>query len=147
MLYPPYPSPLSKSPPWDRVSWCQGAVCINVCMTPVCIANYLNGLYRPHPATQVLLILLLGKCSVGRRHSTLCSCLDHEARDDSVYFGALVPEARLPGAQLPEVLCGLRHHVTPQLHRDPAQLLAPGAQVKVDPRELGLGRKLTHSEG
>lgn len=75
------------------------------------------------------------------------SSLAHELGDDPVEGGALVPEARLPGAQLPEVLCGLRHHVTPQLHRDPAQLLAPGAQVKVDPGELGLGRELTHSEG
>ena len=75
------------------------------------------------------------------------SSLAHELGDDPVEGGALVSEARLPGAQLPEVLCGLRHHVTPQLHRDPAQLLAPGAQVKVDPGELGLGRELTHSEG
>ena len=59
----------------------------------------------------------------------------------------LEAEARLPGAQLPEVLCGLRHDVTPELHRDPAQLLAPGAQVEVDTGELGLGRELPHSEG
>ena len=131
MLYPPYPSPLSKSPPWDRVSWCQGAVCINVCMAAVCIANYLNGLYRPHPATQVLLILLLGKCSVGKRHWTLCSCLDHEARDDSVYFGALVPEAWLPRAELPEVLRRPRHQRVEQFYLDPAQLLAISSQLQV----------------
>ena len=58
--------------------------------------------------------------------------------------GALVAEARLPGAELPEVLRSLGHHVAPELHGDPAQLLAPGAEVKVDAGKLGLGRELSH---
>ena len=44
----------------------------------------------------------------------------------------LEAEARLSGAQLSEVLRRLRDHIGPQLERDPAQLLAAGAQVKVD---------------
>lgn len=67
------------------------------------------------------------------------SALAHELGDHAVEAGALVAEARLPGAELPEVLRSLGHHVTPELHGDPAQLLAPGAQLKVDPGKLGLG--------
>ena len=54
------------------------------------------------------------------------AALDHEVGDDPVDLGSLVAEARLPCAQLPEVLRRLGHHVAPELHRDPAQLLTPG---------------------
>ena len=37
--------------------------------------------------------------------------LDHEARDDAMYFGALVPEARLSGAQLAEIFRSSWHNI------------------------------------
>ena len=54
----------------------------------------------------------------------------------------LEAEARLSGTQLSEVLCRLRDHVRPQLERDSAQLLAAGAQVKVNSGESGLGGEM-----
>ena len=49
--------------------------------------------------------------------------LDHEVGDDPVDLGALVPEPRLPGAQLPEVLSRPRHEVVKQLDLDPPEVL------------------------
>ena len=46
---------------------------------------------------------------------------------------ALEAEARLSGAELPEVLRSLRDDVGPELEGDSAQLLTACAQVKVDP--------------
>merc|ERR1712183_1083154 len=44
--------------------------------------------------------------------------LAHEVGDDPVEGGALEPEALLPGAEGAEVLRGLGHHVSAQLHDD-----------------------------
>ncbi len=43
-----------------------------------------------------------------------------------------VAKALLAGAQAPEVLRRLRHHVRPELHDDPTELLAAGAHVEID---------------
>ena len=55
----------------------------------------------------------------------------------------LEAKARLSSAKLSEVLRGLGDHVGPQLEGDPAQLLAPGAQVEVDSGQSGLGGEMT----
>ena len=49
----------------------------------------------------------------------------------SCHLGSLVPEARLPCAQLSEVLCGSGHEVVKQLYLHPAEVLAIGRDLQV----------------
>jgi len=58
------------------------------------------------------------------------SALAHEVGDDAVEGRALVPESLLSGAEGAEILSGLRHHIGPQLHDDPADGVATGSDVK-----------------
>ena len=64
-----------------------------------------------------------------RRPDTLF--LDHEARDDAMYFGALVPEARFSGTELPEVLRGPGHQPVHQLYLQSAKLLPVSSELHV----------------
>jgi len=59
--------------------------------------------------------------------------LAHEVGDDPVEGGALEPEALLPGAEGAEVLRGLGHHVSAQLHDDLAHRGTVGGDVEEDP--------------
>ena len=45
----------------------------------------------------------------------------------------LVSEALLPGAEGPEILRGIRHHIAAQFHGDPAKLLTASRQVEEHP--------------
>ena len=67
--------------------------------------------------------------------SSLTRLLTHH----TVEGAPLESETRLSSTQLSEVLRRLRDNIGPQLERDPAQLLAAGAQVKVDSGKSGLG--------
>ena len=60
------------------------------------------------------------------------AALDHEVGDDPVDLGSLVAEARLPCAQLPEVLRCPRHEVIKQLDLDPPEVLVIRADLQVD---------------
>ena len=51
----------------------------------------------------------------------------------TLYTRYLVSEALLPGAEGPEILGGIRHHITAQLHGDPAKLLTASRQVEEHP--------------
>merc|ERR1712037_643243 len=63
----------------------------------------------------------------------MIATLAHEVGDDPVEGGALEPEALLPGAEGAEVLRGLGHHVSAQLHDDLAHRGTVGGDVEEDP--------------
>ena len=58
--------------------------------------------------------------------------LEHEARDDSVYLGAFITKARLPSAELSEVLCGPGHHLIEQFYLNSPKILPISSQLQVN---------------
>ena len=56
--------------------------------------------------------------------------LAHEVGNDAVEARAFVPESLLAGAERPEVLGCLWHHVSAQLHLDAARVLPADVDVK-----------------
>ena len=64
--------------------------------------------------------------------------LAHEAGNNTMERGTLVPEPRLAGAQLAEVLRRLRRDVRPKLHGDSPHVVPPDGHVK---EHLGVTRK------
>merc|ERR1719188_1873876 len=71
------------------------------------------------------------------------AALDHEVLNDAMERAVLVPdrhlvELELPGAQLPEVLRGLRHDVAEELHLDATNRMAPDRDVEEHHRVVGV---------
>ena len=58
--------------------------------------------------------------------------LQHEARDDSVYLGAFITKARLPSAELSEVLCSPGHNLIEQLYLHSPKILPISRQLQVN---------------
>jgi len=61
------------------------------------------------------------------------AALAHELGNHAMEDRSLVSEALLPGAEGPEILGGIRHHIAAQLHGDPAKLLTASRQVEEHP--------------